>query len=375
MDKFQEAEFEVKALFLPVAKFIEGAEHGLEEAGEFFLSEERGGTGGAALFVRRDLQELCGGTVEIGTVGIQVRDLGDDAVAKVADALAGELRGRVAGVEELVGDGDDFGGLVRIYGFEDALEDGIGDGAHELADLGGVQMGDAVLGGCAGNGLVHDGKGVTHGAVTGLGEESKGCIVGFDAFLGGDAAEFLEDIDELYGVKAEVLTARADGLRNVFRLGGGHHEDDVVGWLFEGLEERVEGGVGDLMGFVQDVDLVLVSCGTVTGSIPQFADLVDTAVGGGVDLNDVDGVAGFDLGAGFADFAGLGVGADLAADNVAAVERHSKDAGDGCLADAAVAGEDVAVSDALLGERVHQGDGDVVLAGNVGKALRAVLPG
>jgi hypothetical protein len=33
------------------------------------------------------------------------------------------------------------------------------------------------------------------------------------------------------------------------------------------------------------------------------------------------------------------------------------------------------VGDALLGERVHQSDGDVVLAGDVGEALRAVFSG
>jgi ribulose-5-phosphate 4-epimerase/fuculose-1-phosphate aldolase len=60
---------------------------------------------------------------------------------------------------------------------------------------------------------------------------------------------------------------------------------------------------------------------------------------------------------------------------VAAVERHGQDARDGRLADAAVAGEDVAVRDAVLGQRVHQGHGDVVLADDVGEALRAVFAG
>ena len=111
----------------------------------------------------------------------------------------------------------------------------------------------------------------------------------------GDAAELAEDVDELDGVKAEVLAARADGLRDVFGLGGGHHEDDVVGRLLERLEQRVEGGVGDLVGFVEDVDLVLVARGAVAGGVAELADLVDAAVGGGVDLDDVDGVAGADL--------------------------------------------------------------------------------
>ena len=176
-------------------------------------------------------------------------------------------------------------------------------------------------------------------------------------------------------MKAEVLAARADGLGDVLGLRGGHHEDDVVGRLFEGLEQGVEGGVGDLVRLVEDVDLVLVARGAVAGGVAQLADLVDAAVGGGVDLDDVDGVAGADLGAGLADVAGLGGGAVGGADGVAAVEGHGQDAGDGGFADAAVAGEDVAVRDAVLGERVEQRAGDVVLADDVGEERGAVFAG
>ncbi len=191
----------------------------------------------------------------------------------------------------------------------------------------------------------------------------------------GDAAELGEDVGELDGVEGEVLAARADGLRDVLGLGGGHHEDDVVGWLLEGFEQGVEGRVGDLVGFVEDVDLVAVARGAVAGGVAKLANLVDAAVGGGIDLDDVDGVAGADLGAGLADLAGLRGGAERGADGVAAVERAGEDAGDGGFADAAVAGEDVAVGDAVLAQRVHQRDGDVVLAGDVGEALGAVLAG
>jgi len=64
---------------------------------------------------------------------------------------------------------------------------------------------------------------------------------------------------------------------------------------------------------------------------------------GGVDLDDVDGVAGADLGAALAHVARLGGGAELAANRIAAVQGHGQNARDGRLADAAVAAEDVAV--------------------------------
>ena len=66
-----------------------------------------------------------------------------------------------------------------------------------------------------------------------------------------------DDVVELDSVKAEVLAARADGLRDVLGLSGGEHEDGPLGRLFESFEERVPGGVGDLVRLVEDDDFVL----------------------------------------------------------------------------------------------------------------------
>ena len=119
-------------------------------------------------------------------------------------------------------------------------------------------------------------------------------------------AKLRDDGVELYGAETEVLAARANGLRNVLGLRGGEHEDDVVGRLFQSLQQRVESGVGDLVSFVEDVDFEAVAGGLVARAFAEFANFVDAAVGGGVDFNDIDGVAGTNLGAGFADAAGLG---------------------------------------------------------------------
>ncbi len=64
-----------------------------------------------------------------------------------------------------------------------------------------------------------------------------------------------------------------------------------------------------------------------------------------------------------------------AADGIAAVERHRQNAGDGRLADTAVAAEDVAVGDTVLFESVAQSAGDMLLASNIGEALRTVFAG
>ena len=93
MDEFEQAEFEVEALFLAVAEFVEGAEHDMQEAGEFFFAEEGGCAGGAALLVGGDLQEFVANAVGGFAFRGETGDLGDEGVAEVADALAGELRG------------------------------------------------------------------------------------------------------------------------------------------------------------------------------------------------------------------------------------------------------------------------------------------
>ena len=72
---------------------------------------------------------------------------------------------------------------------------------------------------------------------------------------------------------------------------------------------------------------------------------------------------------------GSGVGRVSLPTSRPAVQRHGHNARDGGLADAAMPREDVAVRDAVLRERIQQRARDVVLAGNVGKALRTVFPG
>ncbi len=188
--------------------------------------------------------------------------------------------------------------------------------------------------------------------------------------------ELAEDVFEGDGVKAEVLAAGADGLRNVLRLGRRHHEDDVVGRLFERFQQRVEGGIGDLVRFVEDIDLVTVAGRAIAGGVAQLANLVDAAVGGGVDFDHIDGVSlrGFRCRIRRCRRAPASA-ARACRFRRAAVERHGQDAGDGGLADAAMAAENVAVRDAFLRKRVEQRAGDVVLPGDVREALGAIFAG
>ena len=92
------------------------------------------------------------------------------------------------------------GAVVLADRFEQLLEDGVGDGAHQLADLRGVEMRAAIRGdGRAGDGLVHDGERVAHGAVAGFGQQGEGGVVGGDLFVLGDRAQLADDVVEAHG--------------------------------------------------------------------------------------------------------------------------------------------------------------------------------
>src|SRR6185437_3024401 len=73
-------------------------------------------------------------------------------------------------------------------------------------------------------------------------------------------------------MKAEVLAAGADGLRNIFWLSGRQHKDHMAGRFFERLQQRIKSSVGDLVCFVEDINLKAVPGGAVTRRFAQFTD-------------------------------------------------------------------------------------------------------
>src|SRR5690242_1635276 len=95
-----------------------------------------------------------------------------------------------------------------------------------------------------------------------------------------------------------MLASRADSLRDIFRLRGSEHKDDMARRLFEGLQQRVEGCIGNLMSFVQNVNLETIACRAITSRLAQLANLVNTTVCGCIDFDYIDRVSGANLGAG-----------------------------------------------------------------------------
>ena len=166
-----------------------------------------------------------------------------------------------------------------------------------------------------------------------------------------------------------VVRARPDRRQNLLGLGGREDEDEMVRWLLDDLEQGVEALRGDHVRLVDDEHPVARLGGRVEGTIPQFTGVVDPAVRGGVQLDDVDVPRPFgrERDARRAHTARVGRRA------LHAVERAGEDARRRRLPAPAGPGEQVRVVDPAGFERDAQRPGDVLLPDDVGEPRRAVL--
>ncbi len=164
------------------------------------------------------------------------------------------------------------------------------------------------------------------------------------------------------------MGARPDRADDLLGLGGREDELDVLGRLFDHLQQGVEALRRDHVRLVDDVDLVAGRRRREERSIAQFAGVVDATVAGRVDLDDVD--AAWATAREIA--AALALTARFRRRTLLAVEAARQDPSRRGLAAAAGAGEQVGVRDAVVGECLHERLGDVLLPDQVGEPLGAV---
>ena len=165
----------------------------------------------------------------------------------------------------------------------------------------------------------------------------------------------------------ERLAARAHGRQHLGEVGGAEDEDEVGRRLLDQLQQRVPGGVGELVRLVEDVDLVAALGGLEHDALADLADVVDAALRGGVHLDHVERGAVRDRDADVADVVGRRRRALLA------VERLREDARHRGLARAARAGEEVRLAHLPELDRVPQRPHDRLLADDLVEVLRPVL--
>ena len=160
------------------------------------------------------------------------------------------------------------------------------------------------------------------------------------------------------------LATGQDGNRDLVQLGGGEHEIDVGRRLLQGLQQGVEGLGGEHVHLVDDDDLEARRGRHELELVLEVAHLLDAAVGGTVYLVQIERRAGDDLPAGVA-FVARCRGRALGA-----VQRLGHQARQRRLADAADAGKQDGMGDAVAFEAVLQGFDYRLLADDIGKGLR-----
>ena len=251
-----------------------------------------------------------------------------------------------------------------------------GQGQRDLRKRGGRYLAQHVLGRVKGDGASRIGgkalkvrQGIAHAAARVEHHQLERLTVIAEPLALTDVDEASEQLVVADGAEVEALHARKDGLENLLRVSGAHHEDDVLGRLFQRLEQRVERRWGQHVDLVDDIDLVVATNRRVAHTIDDLlAHIVHAGVGGGVELVHVRMLARGDELAVFAGAIGK-VSSSLLAE-----ERLCKQASHRGLARSARSAEQVRMAGASLKHGTAQRCHHVLLAHNVVKRLGTILP-
>src|SRR5262249_399794 len=135
--------------------------------------------------------------------------------------------------------------------------------------------------------LIKNGKRIAHRPVPCLSEQSQSIVVSLELFPSDQIFQLPNNLLELHCAKTEVLATRADGLGNIFGGRSSQHENHMPSRLFQSLQKRVKCSVCNLMCLIQNVNLEPIACRTISRRLPQFADLINTAICRGIDLNHI----------------------------------------------------------------------------------------
>ncbi len=262
---------------------------------------------------------------------------------------------------------DDLEGR-RAVARGERLDDGVEQRTVGVPEEGGGHgVRHTVLAG-TGEELVHDGHGVTDGPGTGPHHEREHPVLHGDVLLPAHLGQVVPQRAGRDEPERVVVGPRPDGADDLLGLGGREDELQVLRRLLDHLQQGVEARRGDHVRLVDDVDLVPAARGPEEGLLPQVAGVVDTAVGGRVDLDHVDGPRPVprEVPAGPALPAGRGRRPLLA------VQAPGEDAGTGRLAAPAGTAEQVRVVDPVVPQRLLQRVSDMLLPDDLREGLGAV---
>jgi hypothetical protein len=208
--------------------------------------------------------------------------------------------------------------------------------------------------------LVEQAEGVAQAAGGVAGDDGQRLVGDRDRFVVGDGPQAADHGVGADAAEVEALAPGDDGRQQLFRIGRGEDEPGVDRRFFQRLEEGVGRRAGNLLRFVDDVELDVQLRRRVLDPFAQVANVVDAAIAGGVDFDDVGRRAARDGQAVDAGVAGATVWV-----GVEAIDRLGEEAGGRRLAGAPWAAKEIGVGDTIESDRVAQRPYDVFLPNQI----------
>ena len=132
---------------------------------------------------------------------------------------------------------------------------------------------------------------VAVGAATAARDERERLVGRVDPLGVRDLPQHLDEILQARPLEDERLAARTHGRQHLREVGRAEDEDEVRRGLLDELQERVPGGVRELVRLVEDVDLVAPLDRLEDDAVADLADVVDAALRRRVHLDHVEGGA------------------------------------------------------------------------------------
>ncbi len=288
----------------------------------------------------------------------------DHQVTQPLQEVGDEAARVVAALDHPVHDLEGGGPVARGEGVHDRVE----QGAVRIAEQGRRHGVRHTLVGRAGQQLVHDRHGVTHGSGTRPHDEREDPVLDVAVLLAAHLGEILAQRPGRHEPERVVMGTRPDGADDLLGLRGREDELEVLRRLLDHLQQGVEPRRCDHVRLVDDVDLVTTGRGPEERLLPQVTGVVHATVRSGVDLDHIDRSrpVAREVPARLALPAGRGRGPLLA------VQAAGEDARAGRLAAASRTAEQVRVIDPVVPQGLLQRVSDMLLTDDLGERLGAI---
>ena len=220
-----------------------------------------------------------------------------------------------------------------------------------------------------GHRLVENRERIPHCPVRLPGNYMQGLIVNVDILLRCYSPEILHDIRDAYAVEIISLAAGEDSREYLVLLRGRQDEDGMGRRLFQRLQERIEGGLGQHVHLVNDIDAVLPDLRRYLDLVHQGLDVIHAVVGCGIKLMYAVRPSLAERNAGLALAARFHV-----LRRGGAVDNLGENPGRTGLADTSRSAEKIGVGQLAPDDGILQGTDNIVLANQVLERIRPVLP-